>query len=55
MATFVATITFTDQGLKSIRETTRRAASFKAAVKKDGREGGERLLELRTLRWTADV
>lgn len=36
MATFVATITFTDQGLKSIRETTRRAASFKAAAKKLG-------------------
>jgi uncharacterized protein with GYD domain len=36
MATFVATITFTDQGVKSIRETTRRAASFKAAAKKLG-------------------
>ena len=36
MATFVATITFTDQGIKSIRETARRAATFKAAAKKMG-------------------
>jgi uncharacterized protein with GYD domain len=36
MATFMATITFTDQGIKSIRETTRRAAAFKAAAKKMG-------------------
>lgn len=34
MATFMATITFTDQGIKTIRDTTRRAASFKAAAKK---------------------
>jgi uncharacterized protein with GYD domain len=33
---FVATIRFTDQGIKSIRETTRRAASFKSAAKKLG-------------------
>ena len=36
MARFVATIRFTDQGLKSIQETTRRAASFKAAAKRMG-------------------
>jgi uncharacterized protein with GYD domain len=33
---FFATIRFTDQGIKSIRETTRRAAAFKAAAKKLG-------------------
>jgi uncharacterized protein with GYD domain len=33
---FVATIRFTEQGIKSIRETTRRAASFKGAAKKLG-------------------
>jgi hypothetical protein len=32
MATFVATVTFTEQGVKTIRETTRRAASFKTAA-----------------------
>ena len=36
MARFVATIRFTGQGIKSIQETTRRAASFKAAAKKLG-------------------
>lgn len=36
MSKFVATIRFTDQGLKSIQETTRRAVSFKAAAKRMG-------------------
>jgi uncharacterized protein with GYD domain len=36
MATFMATITFTEQGLKTIRETTRRAASLRSAAKKFG-------------------
>jgi uncharacterized protein with GYD domain len=36
MATFVATIRFTEQGIKSVHETTRRAAAFKAAAKKLG-------------------
>ena len=36
MATFITTIKFTDQGLKSVDETTKRAASFKAATKKLG-------------------
>lgn len=36
MPTFVATITFTEQGSKSIKDTTRRAASFKSAAKKMG-------------------
>lgn len=36
MATFIATIRFTEQGLKGIRDTTKRAAAFKAAAKKMG-------------------
>jgi uncharacterized protein with GYD domain len=36
MATFVSTIKFTDQGIKAIGETTRRAASVKTAAKKMG-------------------
>jgi uncharacterized protein with GYD domain len=36
MATFVTTIKFTDQGEKDIRDTTKRAASFRATAKKMG-------------------
>jgi uncharacterized protein with GYD domain len=36
MATFITTIKFTQQGVKGIDETTRRAAAFKAAAKKLG-------------------
>ena len=36
MATFIATIKFTEQGIKSIGETTKRAASFKSTAKKMG-------------------
>ena len=36
MARFVATVRFTDQGIKSIRETTQRAAAFKTAAKRMG-------------------
>jgi uncharacterized protein with GYD domain len=36
MATFITTIKFTDQGEKGIRDTTKRAASFKATAKKMG-------------------
>jgi uncharacterized protein with GYD domain len=36
MATFISTIKFTPQGLKEIRQTTKRAAAFKAAAKKMG-------------------
>jgi uncharacterized protein with GYD domain len=36
MAMFVSTIRFTEQGIQSVRDTTRRAASFKAAAKKLG-------------------
>ena len=34
MATFVSTIKFTEQGIKAIGETTKRAAAVKAAAKK---------------------
>lgn len=36
MATFITTIKFTDQGEKKIRDTTKRAASFKNVAKKLG-------------------
>jgi len=36
MATFISTVKFTDQGEKTILDTTRRAASFKMTAKKMG-------------------
>ena len=36
MATFITTIRFTQQGIKAIDETTKRAAAVKAAAKKMG-------------------
>jgi len=36
MATFITTIKFTQQGIKGIGETTKRATAFKAAAKKMG-------------------
>lgn len=36
MATFITTIKFTQQGIKGIDDTTKRAAAFKAAAKKMG-------------------
>jgi uncharacterized protein with GYD domain len=36
MATFVSTIKFTEQGIKAIKDTTKRSASIKAAAKKMG-------------------
>lgn len=36
MATFITTIKFTQQGVKDIDDTTKRAAAFKAAAKKVG-------------------
>lgn len=36
MATFISTLKFTDKGEEKIRETTKRAAAFKAAAKKMG-------------------
>src|SRR5262245_35594413 len=38
MATFIATIKFTPQGMTNVRDTTKRAAAFKAAAKKMGVE-----------------
>lgn len=36
MATFITTIKFTQQGVKGIDDTVKRAAAFKAAAKKMG-------------------
>jgi uncharacterized protein with GYD domain len=36
VATFISTIKFTQQGIKGIDESTKRAAAFKAAAKKLG-------------------
>lgn len=36
MATFISTIKFTQQGIKGIDDSTKRAAAFKAAAKKLG-------------------
>jgi len=36
MATFITTIKFTEQGVKAIGETTKRADAFKAAAKRMG-------------------
>jgi len=36
MATFISTIKFTQQGMKGVSETTKRAAALKAAAKKMG-------------------
>jgi uncharacterized protein with GYD domain len=36
MATFISTVKFTEQGLQSIQDTTKRAAAFKTVAKKMG-------------------
>lgn len=36
MASYISTIKFTEQGFKSIKETTKRAAAIKVATKKMG-------------------
>jgi uncharacterized protein with GYD domain len=36
MATFITTVKFTQQGIKGIDDSTKRAAAFKAAAKKLG-------------------
>jgi uncharacterized protein with GYD domain len=36
MATYVATLKFTQQGIENIRESPKRASAFKAAAKKMG-------------------
>ncbi len=45
MATFVSTVTFTDQGMKGINESCLRAEEFRAAVQKKG-------AKVRELFWT---
>ncbi len=45
MATFITTIKFTQQGIKGIEETNKRAATFKAAGKKMG-------VNVKDLYWT---
>ena len=41
MATFITTIKFTEQGIKAIGETAKRADAFKAAAKKMGAKVNE--------------
>ncbi len=36
MATYITTIKFTQQGIRAVGETTKRAAAFKAAAKRIG-------------------
>ena len=45
MATFVILSTFTDQGIRSVKQTTQRAEAAKAAAKKVG-------VEMREIFWT---
>lgn len=45
MATYVSTIKFTEQGFKSIKDTTKRAAAIKVATKKMG-------IKLTNIYWT---
>src|SRR5437660_12195534 len=45
MATFITTLKFTQQGIKGINETTKRAAALKAAAKKMG-------VKVRDIYWT---
>lgn len=45
MATFITTIKFTQQGIKDIDHTTRRAAALKVAAKKMG-------VKIRDVYWT---
>ncbi len=36
MATFISTVKFTQKGIEAVRETSKRAAAFKASAKKMG-------------------
>lgn len=45
MATFVSTIKFTEQGIKAIGETTKRAGALKSAAKKMG-------IKVKDIYWT---
>ena len=48
MATYVSTIKFTEQGIKAVGETTRRAAAMKTAAQKFG-------VEVKEIYWTLGV
>ena len=45
MATFVATLRFTEQGIREVAKTTRRAGALKGAAKKLG-------IKVNTILWT---
>jgi len=45
MATFISTVKFTDQGIKDIKATCKRASAFKATVEKMG-------IEVKNIFWT---
>lgn len=45
MATFISTVKFTDQGIKDIKATGKRAESFKASAKEMG-------IDVRNVFWT---
>ena len=45
MATFITTLKFTDKGVREIRDSSKRAAAFKAAAKKMG-------VKISALYWT---
>ena len=45
MATYLSTIKFTEQGIKAVGETTRRAAAMKTAAQKFG-------VEVKEIYWT---
>jgi uncharacterized protein with GYD domain len=45
MATFISTIKFTQQGIQSIGETTKRSAALKAVQQEVGLQGERRLLD----------
>lgn len=48
MATYVSTIKFTEQGIKAIGETTRRAAAMRTAAQKFG-------VQVKEIYWTLGV
>ncbi|MFJ1258595.1 GYD domain-containing protein [Cupriavidus sp. CuC1] len=45
MATFVALLNFTDQGIRTVKDTTKRAAAVREMAKKSG-------IEMKDIYWT---
>ena len=45
MATYISTVQFTDQGMKGIKDTCKRAAAFKTSAKNMG-------VEVKSIFWT---